>query len=176
MTDSGKSAVREDKMRPTTGGLAGAALGIAAVVLAGCGTLSTPTGRATATGQGSTAAATGTGPGSVAAGQHGNAGGWAVRGTFEMVGGTSNSQSPRPLAGVVMFRAASGRTTAITTGPAGQFAATLPAGTYTVTARTGQIRQQNPDGSISEPACAGPVTVVVRPEQTTQVALVCAVP
>jgi hypothetical protein len=159
-------------MRPTTGELGGAALGVAALVLAGCATMSTVSA--------TTGAATGTGPGSVAAGQLDKAGGWAVRGTFEMEGGPiqpGNSSVPaRPLSGVVMFRAASGRTTDITAGPTGQFAGYLPAGSYTVTARTEQIRQQNPDGSVSDPPCAGPVTVVVRPEQTTRVALVCAVP
>jgi len=167
-------------MRPTTGGLGGAALGVAALVLAGCGTMSTPAGRATTAAPGSTGAGTGAGPGSVAAGRLEQAGGWAVRGTFEMEGGPirpGTSTAPvRPLPGVVTFRAASGRTTDITAGPAGQFAGYLPVGTYTVTARTEQIRQQNPDGSVSDPPCAGPVTVVVRPGQATRVALVCAVP
>jgi hypothetical protein len=112
----------------------------------------------------------------VAASQFGKAGGWAVRGTFEMKGGPSNGPSSRPLAGVVMFRGASGRTTDLTAGPTGQFAGYLPAGTYTVTARTEQIRQQNPDGSFSDPPCTGPVTVMVRPGQATRVALVCFVP
>jgi hypothetical protein len=151
-------------MRPQAGRLGGAALGIAVMALAGC----------------STAAATGTGPGSVAAGRLGQAGGWAVTGTFLMEGGPirpgTTSAPVRSLPGVVMFRAASGRTTEITAGPTGQFAGYLPAGTYTVTARTEQIRQQNPDGSVSDPPCAGPVTVVVRPQQATRVALVCAVP
>jgi hypothetical protein len=120
--------------------------------------------------------ATGTGPGLVAAGQLGKAGEWAVRGTFEMKGGASNSPSSRPLAGVVMFRDKSGRTTDITAGQAGQFSGYLAAGIYTVTARTEQIRQQNPDGSFSDPPCAGPVTVVVRPGQATRVALACFVP
>lgn len=154
-------------MRPTTGELGGAALGVAALVLAGCATMST-------------AAPTGTGPGSVAAGQPGGAGGWTVRGTFEMEGGPvqpgTNSAPARPLSGVIMFRAGSGRTTDITADPTGQFAGYLPAGTYTVTARTEQIRQQNPDGSVSDPPCAIPVTVVVRPGQATTVALVCPVP
>jgi hypothetical protein len=161
--------------RPGTG-RGGAVLGIAALVLAGCGTTSTLQGRAGTAGPGSTAAATGTGPGSVAASQVGKAGGWAVRGTFEMEGGPSNGPSTRPLAGVVMFRAPSGRTTDITAGPAGQFAGYLPAGTYTVTARTEQIRQQNPDGSFSDPPCTRPATVAVRPGQATRVALVCFVP
>jgi hypothetical protein len=125
--------------------------------------------------------ATGTGAtGSAAASQLDRAGGWAVRGTFEMEGGPirpgATSAPVRPLPGVVMFRAASGRTTDITAGPTGQFAGYLPAGSYTVTARTKQIEQQNPDGSVSDPPCAGPVTVLVRPGQTTQVALVCTVP
>jgi len=160
--------------RPT--GRGGAVLGIAALVLAGCGTTSTAAGRATTGGPGSTATATGTGPGSVAASRLSKAGAWAVRGTFEMEGGPSNGPSTRPLAGVVIFRATSGRTTDITAGLAGQFAGYLPAGTYTVTARTEQIRRQNPDGSFSDPPCAGPETVVVRSGQTTRVALVCFVP
>jgi hypothetical protein len=148
-------------------------LGIAALVLAGCGTMSAAQGRATTGAPGSTATATGTGPGSVAADQLTKGGEWAVRGTFEVRGGASNSPASRPLAGVVMFRDKSGGTTDITAGQDGQFAGYLPAGTYTVTARSGQIRQQNPDGSFSEPSCAGPVTVVVRPGQATRVALVC---
>lgn len=163
-------------------GAGGAVLGIAALMLTGCGTTSTATG-SPATGspaKASTATVTGTGPGSVAAGQPGKAGGWAVRGTFEMEGGPirpgATSTPVRPLSGVVMFRAANGRTTDITAGPTGQFAGYLPAGTYTVTARTEQIRQQNPDGSVSDPPCAGPLTVVVRPGQATRVALVCTVP
>jgi hypothetical protein len=167
-------------MRRPTAGLGGAVLGIAALVMAGCGTTGTAQGRAAAAAPGSTATATGTGPGSVAVGQLDKAGGWAVRGTFAMEGGPmrpGTSGAPvRPLAGVVMFRDASGRTTGITAGPTGQFAASLPAGTYTVTARTEQIRQQNPDGSVSDPPCTGPVTVVVRPGHTTRVALVCYVP
>ena len=163
-------------MRRPRAGHGIAVLGIAALVLAGCGTTSTAAGRATTAGPGSTATATGAGPGSVAASQLSKAGGWAVRGTFEMEGGPSNGPSTRPLAGVVTFRATSGRTTDITAGQAGQFAGYLPAGTYTVTARTGQIRQQNPDGSVSDPPCTGPVTVVVRPGQATRVALVCFVP
>ena len=163
-------------MRRPGAGQGGAVLGIAALVLAGCGTMSTAQGRAGTAGPGSTAAATGTGPGSVAASQVGKAGGWAVRGTFEMEGGPSNGPSTRPLAGVVTFRAASGRTTDITADRAGQFAASLPAGTYKVTARTEQIRQQNPDGSVTDPPCTGPVTVVVKPGQATRVALVCFVP
>ena len=163
-------------MRRPGAGRGGAMLGIAALVMAGCGTMSTAQGRATTAAPGGTATATRTGPGSVAAGQLGKAGGWAVRGTFEMRGGASNSPSSRPLAGVVMFRDKSGRMTDIAAGQAGQFAGYLPAGTYTVTARTEQIRQQNPDGSFSDPPCAVPVTVVVRPGQATQVTLVCFVP
>ena len=166
----------------------GAVLGIAALVLTGCGTMSTAQGRATTTAQGSTATATGTGPGSVAASQAvsqatsqlDKAHGGSVLGTFEMEGGPmrpGTSGAPvRPLAGVVMFRAANGRTTDITAGRTGRFAGYLPAGTYTVTARTEQIRQQNPDGSVSDPPCAVPVTVFVRPGQATRVALVCFVP
>jgi hypothetical protein len=166
-------------MRRPEAGRGAAMLGIAALVLAGCGTMSTATGRVTAAGPGSTAA-TGEGPGSVAAGQLDEAGGWAVRGTFEMEGGPlrpgSSSVPTRPLAGVVMFRDKSGRTIDITAGPTGHFAGYLPAGSYTVTARSEQIRQQNPDGSVSDPPCTGPVTVVVRPGQATQVALTCFVP
>ena len=154
----------------------GAMLGIAALVLAGCGTMSTAQGRATTAARGSTATATGAGPGSAAAGQRTKPSEWAVGGTFEVKGGASNSPPSRPLAGVVMFRDNSGRTTDITAGRAGQFAGYLPAGTYTVTARTEQIRQQNPDGSFSDPPCTGPVTVVVQPGQATRVALVCYVP
>lgn len=142
--------------------------------------MSTAQVRATATAPGTTATATGTGPGSVAAGQSGRAGGWAVHGTFEMEGGPmrpGTSGAPvRPLAGVVTFRDKSGRTTDITVGPAGQFAGYLAAGTYTVTARTEQIRQQNPDGSVTDPPCAGPVTVMERPGPGTRVALICYVP
>ena len=167
-------------MRRPGAGRGGAVLGIAALVLAGCGGASTTAGRATTAGPGGTATATGTGPGSVAVSQLDNAGGWAVLGTFEMEGGPmrpGTSGAPvRPLSGVVMFRDKSGRTTDITAGQAGKFAGYLPAGTYTVTARTGQIRQQNPDGSVSDPPCAGPVTVTVRPGQATRVALVCFVP
>jgi hypothetical protein len=47
----------------------------------------------------------------------------------------------------------------------------------TSTARTELIRQQDPDGTVvSDPPCAGPVTVVVLPGQATRVALVCFVP
>jgi hypothetical protein len=166
-------------MRRGAAGLGGAVLGIAALVLTGCGTTSAAQGRA-ATAAPSTAAATGTGPGPVAAAQLDKASRWAVRGTFVMEGGPirpgTSGVPTRPLAGVVMFRASSGRTTDITSSPAGQFAGYLPAGTYRVTARTEQIRQQNPDGSYSDPPCAGPVTVVVRPGHTTRVALVCFVP
>jgi hypothetical protein len=148
-------------------------LGIAALLLAGCGTVTMTTGRTATAGPASTATGTGTGSGSVAAGQLSKAGEWAVLGTFEMKGGASNSPSSTPLAGVVMFRAAGGRTTDITAGQTGHFTGYLPAGTYTVTARTEQIRHQNPDGSVSDPSCAGPVTVIVRPGQVTRVALVC---
>ncbi|HEX9039727.1 MAG TPA: hypothetical protein VF838_01745 [Trebonia sp.] len=150
-------------MRRSTAGRGGVVLGIAALVLAGCGT-----------------AATGTGPGSVATSQPSKAGGWAVRGTFKMEGGPERPGAAgapvRPLPGTVTFRAASGRTTDLRAGPAGQFSGYLPAGTYTVTARTELIMQQNPDGSVSDPPCTGPVTVVVRPGQATSVALVCFVP
>ena len=166
-------------MRRLGEGRSGAMLGIAALVLAGCGAAGTPAGRST-TGPGSTATATGTGPGPVAVSQLDKAGGWAVLGTFEMEGGPmrpGTSGAPvRPLSGVVMFRDKSGRTTDITASRTGKFAGYLAAGTYTVTARTEQIRQQNPDGSVSDPPCAGPVTVTVRPGQATRVALVCFVP
>jgi len=159
-------------MRRPGAGRGGAMLGIAALVLAGCGTMSTAQGRVTTAPPGTT----GTGPGSVTADQLTKDGGWAVRGTFEVKGGASNSPPSRPLSGVVMFRDKSGRTTGITASQAGRFAGYLAAGTYTVTARTEQIRQQNPDGSFSDPPCTGPVTVTVRPGQATRVALVCYVP
>ena len=167
-------------MRRPGAGRGGAMLGIAALVLAGCGVVSTPAGRAATAGRGSSATATGTGSGSVAVSQLDKAGGWAVLGTFEMEGGPmrpGTSGAPvRPLSGVVVFRDKSGRTTDITAGQTGKFAGYLAAGTYTVTARTEQIEQQNPDGSVSDPPCAGPVTVTVRPGQATQVALLCFVP
>jgi hypothetical protein len=75
-----------------------------------------------------------------------------------------------------MFRDKAGHTTSVTAGRSGQFSGYLPPGTYTVTARSEQVRQRNPDGSYSDPACTGPVTVVVRPGQTTQVTLTCFVP
>jgi hypothetical protein len=163
-------------MRRSGAAAGGVMLGIAALLLAGCGTTSTAAGRAASTRPSGTATATGTGPSSVSGRQLGKADGWAVRGTFQVEGGPSNGPLTRPLRGVVTFRGASGRTTDITAGPTGQFAGYLPAGTYTVTARTPQIRQQNSDGSFSDPACTGPVTVTVRPGPATRVALVCYVP
>ena len=105
----------------------------------------------------------------------------AVLGMFEMKGGpvkpgAKGGPPARPLSGVIMFRDQKGHTTDITAGQNGHFAGKLPAGTYTVTARSPQIRQQNPNGTYSDPPCAGPVTAVMRTGHTTDLTLVCYVP
>jgi hypothetical protein len=104
----------------------------------------------------------------------------AVQGTFEMVGGPvrpgQNSTPVRPLSGVVTFLDSSGNPLNVTVGASGKFSLNLVAGTYTVTGRTKNIEQQNPDGSVTDRPCSAPVTLKVRPGATTHVTLVCAVP
>jgi hypothetical protein len=131
-------------------------LGITALALTGC--------------------ATATHSGSSPSGIFSHPDGSPVLGTFEVKGGPSGVPATRPLSGVVTFRDKAGHTTNLTAGRNGQFSDYLPAGTYTVTARSEQIRQQNPDGSYSDPPCTGPVTVLVQPTQTTHVTLTCIVP
>jgi hypothetical protein len=104
----------------------------------------------------------------------------AVRGTFEMVGGPlqpgKTSTPTRPLAGVVTFRDSGGHTLDVTVGTSGAFSVNLVAGSYTVTGRSKQIEQQNPDGSVSELPCSSPLTLTVRPGAPAHVTVVCAVP
>jgi hypothetical protein len=105
----------------------------------------------------------------------------SVLGMFEMKGGpvkpgAKGGTPAQPLSGVIMFRDKKGHTTDVTAGQNGHFAGKLPAGTYTVTARSPQIRQQNPNGTYSDPPCAGPVTAVMRTGHTTDLTLVCYVP
>jgi hypothetical protein len=96
---------------------------------------------------------------------------------FEMKGGAmptgAHGTPVHPLRGTVMFRGAQGHATDLTAGKNGHFTGTVPAGTYTVTARSPQIQQQNANGTDSEPACAGPVTVVARAGYTIDLTLVC---
>jgi hypothetical protein len=104
-----------------------------------------------------------------------------VLGMFEMKGGPSHpgakgSTPTPPLSGIVMFRDKKGHTTDITAGKNGHFTGIVTAGTYTVTARSPQIRQGDPNGTYSDPPCAGPVTVVARGGHTTDLTLVCYVP
>jgi hypothetical protein len=104
----------------------------------------------------------------------------AVRGTFEMVGGPlqpgKTSTPTRPLSGVVSFRDRGGHTLDVTVGASGAFSVNLVAGSYTVTGRSKQVEQQNPDGSVSELPCSSPVTLTVRPGAPAHVTVVCAVP
>jgi len=162
--------VREDKMRRLAPISGSTALGITALAVAGCAATAATTGSVT----GATTTATRSEPGTV--GQLTRIAGWPVLGMFEVKGGPSGAPSTRPLSGVVMFRDKAGPTTDITAGATGHFTGNLPAGTYTVTARTEQIRQQNPNGSYSDPPCTAPMTVVVRPKQATRITLVCFVP
>jgi hypothetical protein len=105
-----------------------------------------------------------------------------VFGMFEERGGPvkpgANGGTPtRPLRGVITFTNKEGRTTAVTAGSNGRFIAQVPTGTYTVTARSPQIEQQNSDGTRSDPSCAGPETVVVRSKTApTPLTLICYVP
>jgi hypothetical protein len=104
-----------------------------------------------------------------------------VLGTFEEMGGPAPSgptagQATRPLHGVVTFKDGDGHTTDVTVGPSGQIIARVPAGTYTVSGQTPQIEQENADGTISDPPCAGPQAVIVRPNHQALLALVCYVP
>lgn len=105
-----------------------------------------------------------------------------VSGMFEMQGGpvkpgTNVGTRARPLSGVVTFTDKKGHTTMVTAGSNGRFIAQIPTGTYTVTARSPQIEQQNPNGTRSDPPCAGPKTVVVQSKTTaTALTLVCYVP
>jgi hypothetical protein len=104
-----------------------------------------------------------------------------VDGMFEERGGPvkpgpNGGTQTRPLSGVVMFKNKSGRTTTVTAGSNGHFTAQVPAGTYTVTARSPQIEQGNPNGTRSDPPCAGPKTVVVQSKTATPLTLVCYVP
>jgi hypothetical protein len=105
-----------------------------------------------------------------------------VFGMFEEQGGpvkpgTDHGTQTRPLSGVVMFKDKNGRTTTVTASPNGHFVAQIPTGTYTVTARSPQIEQGNPNGIRSDPPCAGPKTVVVQSKtRPTPLILVCYVP
>jgi hypothetical protein len=104
-----------------------------------------------------------------------------VFGTLAEEGGPvkpgGNGGAPaRPLSGIVMFKNNKGRTTDVTADADGRFVARVPAGTYAVTARSPQIEEQSPDGTRTDPPCAGPQTVVVQPDRATQLTLVCYVP
>ena len=105
-----------------------------------------------------------------------------VFGMFEERGGPvmpgANGGTPtRPLSGVITFTNKKGHTTVVTAGSNGHFIAQILTGTYTVTARSPQIEQQNPNGTRSDPPCAAPETVVVRSMTTaTPLTLVCYVP
>ena len=104
----------------------------------------------------------------------------AVRGTFEMVGGPmqpgKTSTPVRPLSGVVSFRDSGGEVLNVTVGASGKFSLNLAPGSYTVTGRSKQIKQQNADGSVSERACSPAVKLTVRPGTPAHVTVVCAVP
>jgi hypothetical protein len=152
-----------------------ASLAIAALGLAGCAAAATA-------GQGTTSAATRSGTEAATQSRPGSPerssgrAEWRVLGTFQVKGGASGLPGTRPLSGVVTFRDKAGQETDVTASPAGRFSGNLPAGTYTVMARADQIRRQNADGSVTDPPCTGPVTVIVRPSETTRVTLTCYVP
>jgi hypothetical protein len=155
------------------------ATGITATALTCCGAIAALTSTALAPAGGSVETATVTeltgSPGNVYSRP-------AVVGMFEEQGGPvrplpKGSTDTRPLSGVVMFTNKEGRTTAVTAGANGHFIAQLPAGTYTVTARTPQIERANQSGTLSDLPCVGPETVVVQSKTTaTPLTLVCYVP
>jgi hypothetical protein len=152
------------------------AIGITAIALTCCGAVAALISTAPAPAGGSVETTTVTGlmgsPGNVYSRP-------TVFGMFEEQGGPvkplpKGSTDTRPLSGVVMFTNKEGRTTSVTAGPNGHFIAQLPAGTYTVTARSPQIEQANQDGTLSDPPCTRPETVVVQSKTTaTPLTLVC---
>jgi hypothetical protein len=167
-------------------------IGITSLMLTGCAAVAASAASATAastTGASTTGASAASSVKSVPAMVTGSGGMVARRviaspvvlGMFEEQGGpvrpgSAGGAQARALSGVVTFKNSKGHTTNVAAGSNGHFTARIPAGTYTVTARSPQIEQQNPNGTRSDPPCAGPKTVVVRPKQPTSLTLVCYVP
>jgi hypothetical protein len=163
-------------------------IGLTAIALAGCGVVAAALASTAPASAGSSTETTAAGGSAETTAANGLSGSPArsyslpvVFGMFEEQGGPvkpgpNGGTQTRPLSGVVMFKNKSGRTTTVTAGSNGHFTAQVPAGTYTVTARSPQIEQGNPNGTRSDPPCAGPKTVVVQSKTATPLTLVCYVP
>jgi hypothetical protein len=91
-----------------------------------------------------------------------------LTGRLIMLGGTSHTGQPRPIAGTISF-IQHGRVVATTDAAAdGAFSRSLTPGRYQVRACTATIQLVTPNGSHVD-TCAGPVSATVTPSHTTVV-------
>lgn len=88
-----------------------------------------------------------------------------VTGTFVRVGGPAGTPNV-PLPGTISFHGDDGSTVSLSSGSDGKFSGQLPAGTYTVSAKSGQINDGNSP-------CSRPLTTHVRAGHSVTLILIC---
>jgi hypothetical protein len=88
-----------------------------------------------------------------------------VTGTYIRMGGPAGTPNV-PLPGTITFRGQSGSTINLNADSTGKFTGQLPAGTYTVTAKSSQIN----DG---QGPCSRPLTTHVQADKTVTITLIC---
>jgi hypothetical protein len=98
-----------------------------------------------------------------------------ITGRILIEGGPPGLPVVRPVAGTVEFTRGHGQVTATATaGPAGTFSASLPAGTYQVSARSPHLLEGT--GGVSHQSPFGQTTVTVTARHATRVTLTAIVP
>ena len=91
------------------------------------------------------------------------------------IGPAGQQPSKRPIPGTVEFADGRHQPVLVHVGNSGNFSVSLPPGSYTATGRSPRVTGVS-NGTDHETTCSQPLSVTVRRQHTTRIALTCIVP